>query len=153
MRHLAITIADDLPTGHNSELTDNDAGETIPIGYDGSDEQTNTDVSEPTMSNKIKRVTAPTTITKPISTLFKSRRLSQLAPEFVPAYTPTRGQLLNDNIALIGSLVQSQQSDSELRGDIEPELLSSLETICFFSDLTEGSNDNDIAEQISGLSR
>jgi Reverse transcriptase (RNA-dependent DNA polymerase) len=68
---------------------------------------------------------------------FKSRRLNQQAPEYVPAYTPAKGQLLKDS-RVKTNLVQNQ-SVSELRGDVEPsteevEVLLSLEDVCFFTD-------------------
>jgi hypothetical protein len=89
IRRLAITIADDLPNGDDSDPTDNDVNDTIPLVNDGNEQQHDSDVSETTMSNKGNSVKAPKQVTNPILTLYKR---SILTPIFVPAYTPTRGQ-------------------------------------------------------------
>jgi hypothetical protein len=81
---------------------------------------------------------------------FKSRRLNQQVPEYVPAYTPAKGLLLKDSV-ITTNLVQNQ-SVSELRGGVEPSIeevkvLLSLEDECFFTNKLDTSLINNNTDQ------
>jgi hypothetical protein len=81
---------------------------------------------------------------------FKSRRLNQQVPEYVPAYIPAKGLLLKDSVVTT-NLVQNQ-SVSELRGGVEPSIeevkvLLSLEDECFFTNKLDTSLINNSIDQ------
>jgi Reverse transcriptase (RNA-dependent DNA polymerase) len=133
MRNLAETI-----TSNNSDSSITQTPTTIIPDIAGVDQPIT--IMEPTpttetATNELEQIRDSAISTTIIP--FKSRRLNQQLPEYVPAYTPARGLSLKDG-KLSTNLVQNQ-SDSELRGDVAHSIeevngLLSLEEVCFFTD-------------------
>jgi hypothetical protein len=96
--------------------------------------QVNSSTDEPTIVSG-KRVT----ILPTESTVYRSRRLNQQAPEYVPAYIPAHGLLLKDGVP---TCLVPNQTGSELRGEVQSQetiglasrVVASQEEMCFFSD-------------------
>jgi hypothetical protein len=96
--------------------------------------QVNSSTDEPTIVSGKRVSILPTE-----STVYRSRCLNQLAPEYVPAYIPAHGLLMKGGVP---TCLVPNQTGSELRGEVPSQetiglasrVEASQEEMCFFSD-------------------